>query len=292
MSNAPMIAVSDPTFLKVLSDAMLKFFSLVAPLFAVMVVVALGINVAQVGFKISTKSLEPKLDKLDVIKGLKRFISTKSLVDLVKSVLKLVIIGYVAYKGISHEFISFFDLPDMTIAQIAISMGELALWLGLKIGAVILAIAILDYMFQRYEFEKSIRMSKHDIKDEHKDTEGNPLIKSRTRQLQRDMARNRMMEEVPKADVVITNPTHVAVALQYDVEASNAPIVIAKGERLVAQKIKEIAREHNIPVIEDRPLARALFKLCDVGQMVPANLYRAVAEVLAYVYRLKKTGVS
>ncbi|MDD3733258.1 MAG: EscU/YscU/HrcU family type III secretion system export apparatus switch protein, partial [candidate division Zixibacteria bacterium] len=145
----------------------------------------------------------------------------------------------------------------------------------------------LDYMYQRYDFEKSLKMSKQDIKDENKDTEGSPQIKARIRQMQREMARRRMMQEIPKADVVITNPTHLAVALKYDPAEMQAPMVVAKGERLIAEKIKEIAYEHDIPVIEDKPLARALFKMCDIGQLVPANLYRAVAEVLAYVYRLK-----
>jgi flagellar biosynthetic protein FlhB len=166
-------------------------------------------------------------------------------------------------------------------------MGKLALGVALKIGVVILFIAILDYAYQKYEFEKSIKMSKQEVKDEYKDTEGNPQLKARVRQIQREMSRRRMAEAVPTADVVITNPTHLAVALKYDPEEMAAPYVIAKGERLIAQRIKEIALQNNIPVIEDKPLARALFKLCDIGQAVPANMYRAVAEVLAYVYRLR-----
>jgi flagellar biosynthetic protein FlhB len=287
MANAPSMAASDPNFTGVLIDTMLKFFLILMPIFAVLTVVAVGVNVAQVGFMVTPKALELKLDKLDMAKGFKRLFSMKSLVDLVKNVLKLIVIGVVAYKAISAEFASFFDLPDMTVSQVATRMGRLSLMLALKLGIVIFVIAILDYLYQRYEFEKSIRMSRQELKEEYKDTEGDPLIKARTRQLQREMARHRMMQEVPKADVVITNPTRIAVALKYEQEAMAAPVVIAKGERLIAQKIKEIALAHDIPVVEDKPLARALFKMCDIGQTVPANLYRAVAEVLAYVYRLK-----
>jgi len=287
MSNAPLIAASDPTFVKVFGDNMLHFFSILLPVFAVMVVIGFGSNVAQVGFQITPKALEPKLEKLDLVKGLKRLFSSRKLVELVRDTVKLLIVFYVAYLAIRNEFDNFFLLPDMSTVQFGITMGRLALVIALKIGAAILVIAALDYMYQRYDFEKSLKMSKQDIKDENKDTEGSPQIKGRIRQLQREMARRRMMQEIPKADVVITNPTHLAVALKYDPAEMQAPMVVAKGERLIAEKIKEIAYEHDIPVIEDKPLARALFKMCDIGQLVPANLYRAVAEVLAYVYRLK-----
>ncbi len=288
MANAPQIALADPTFARVFADNMLKFFIILGPVFALVVMVAFGVNVAQVGFKITPKSMELKLDKLNLVNGLKRLVSLRSLVQLVRDSIKLFIIGFVAYKVIKSEFSSFFLLPDMSVVQLATMMGKMALMLVIKIGAVILAIAILDYIYQRYEFEKSIKMSKQDLRDEYKDTEGSPQIKSRVRQLQRQMARNRMMGAVPTADVVVTNPTHLAVALKYDPSEMTAPVVVAKGERLIAQRIKEIAIEHGIPVIEDKPLARALFKMCDVGQLIPANLYNAVAELLAYVYRMKE----
>lgn len=286
-TNAPLIASSDPTFVTVFSSIMKRFFTILLPLFGIMVVIGIGSNIVQVGFKISPKSLEPKLEKLNLAKGLKRLFSVKKLVELVRDSLKLIVVFYVAYLAIRHEFDNFFLLPDMSTLQFGITIGKLAVVIALKIGAAILVIGVLDFLYQRYDFEKSIKMSKQDLKDESKDTEGSPQNKSRIRQLQREMARQRMMQEVPKADVVLTNPTHLAVALKYDTEDMAAPLVVAKGERLIAEKIKEIAYEHDIPVIEDKPLARALFKMCDVGQFVPANLYRAVAEVLAYVYRLK-----
>jgi flagellar biosynthetic protein FlhB len=287
LANAPTIAFSDPTFVSVFGTYMLKFFLLLGPVFALMVMIAFGVNVAQVGLKISSKSLEPKFDKLDITKGLKRILSLRSLFQLVRDTIKLIIIGFVAFKAIQSEFDGFFLLPDMSVTQLATQMGKVSLMLVLKIGSVILAIAVLDYLYQRYDYEKSIRMSKQDLKDEYKDTEGSPQLKSRVRQLQREMARSRMMQAVPTADVVVTNPTHIAVALKYDPSEMEAPLVVAMGERLIAQKIKDLAREHGIPVVEDKPLARALFKMCDVGYAVPSTLFRAVAEVLAYVYRMK-----
>ncbi|MEW5995538.1 MAG: EscU/YscU/HrcU family type III secretion system export apparatus switch protein, partial [Candidatus Zixiibacteriota bacterium] len=262
-------------------------FTILLPIFAVMTVVAFGVNVAQVGFKITPKAMEPRFDKLNLAKGIKRILSVKSLAQLVRDTLKLIVVGVVAYLAIRSEFESFFTLPDQGVSQLAIAMGKLALVLALKIGLVILALAILDYLYQRYEYEKSIRMSRQELKDELKDTEGSPQLKARVRQVQREMARSRMMRAVPTADVVVTNPTEIAVALKYEPEAMSAPFVVAKGERLIAQRIRELAREYDIPVVENKPLARALFKMCDVGQMIPLDLYRAVAEVLAYVYRLK-----
>ncbi len=287
MSNAPLLAASDPTFIRIIGEYFLRFFLILAPLLTVVTIVALGANIAQVGFRISSKSLEPKFEKLDIFKGLKRLFALKSLVHLVRDVLKLGIVGLVAYFAIRGEFDSFFLFPDMTVPQLATAMGRLSIVLGLKVGAIMIAIAVLDYIYQKYEFEKSIKMSKQELKDENKDTEGNPQIKSRVRQIQRETARQRMMAAIPTADVVVTNPTHIAVALKYDMDEGNAPFVVAKGERKLAEKIKELAREHDIPIVEDKPLARALFRMCEVGDLVPAQLYRAVAELLAYVYRLK-----
>jgi flagellar biosynthetic protein FlhB len=287
MGNAPSIAAADPTFAKVFGDSMLDFFGVVGPFFTVMVVIGLASNVSQVGFHISSKSLEPKFERLNVASGLKRLVSLRSLVNLFRDTTKLLIIGVVGFFAIASEFESTFLLPDMSVPQVAATLGQAALRVALKIGAAMLVLAILDYAYQKYEFEKSIKMSKQEIKDELKDTEGSPQMKARVRQIQRETARRRMMAEVPEADVVVTNPTHLAVALKYDSAKGSAPMVVAKGERLIAQRIKEIALEHNVPVIEDKPLARALFKMCDVGQAIPAQLYRAVAEILAFVYRLK-----
>ncbi|RKX25687.1 MAG: flagellar biosynthesis protein FlhB [Candidatus Zixiibacteriota bacterium] len=291
MANAATIASFDVTFYKVFTDNIENFMSTMMPMFMVMVVVGAGINIAQVGFKITPKAIEPKFEKVNVISGLKKLFSMRSAVQLVRDPLKLVIVGLVGFLAIRSEFEDFFLLPDLSVAQLGTRLSILVLTIALKIGGAILVIAILDYMYQRYEHEKSIKMTKQDVRDEYKDSEGSPQTKSRVRQIQREMSRKRMMTEIPTADVVVTNPTHIAVALKYDPNEMDAPTVIAKGQRLIAQKIKEIARKHGIPIIEDKPLARSLFKMCEIGQIVPANLYRAVAEILAHIYRLKGKAV-
>ncbi len=291
-TNAPFIAKSDHTFFGVFTEATMRFMHIILPIFAVMVVVAVGINVVQVGFDLSPKVINPNFDKIDPMKGFKRIFSSRSLFTAVRDTLKLIVVGIVAYKVIDSEFSSFFLYSDMTIGQLASSLGALTFSVAIKIGICILAIAIIDYLYQRHEYEKSIRMSKQEIKEEMKDTEGNPQLKARVRQIQREMSKKRMMAAVPTADVVVTNPTHIAVALKYEKGEDNAPFVIAKGERLIAQKIKEIALESGVPIVEDKPLARSLFKMCDIGDVVPETLYRAVAELLAYVYKLKNKVIN
>ncbi|MCD6249725.1 MAG: flagellar biosynthesis protein FlhB [candidate division Zixibacteria bacterium] len=287
MANAPTIALSDSSFHTVFVNSVYDFLSTMAPLFLAMVAIAFGINVLQIGFKITPKAMEPKFEKLNVLSGLKRLFSMKSAVQLMRDPLKLFVVALVAFLSIRSEFSSFFTLPDLSIAQLGTTLAQLVLMIALKIGVAILIIGIIDFVYQRYEFEKSIKMSKQEIRDETKDTEGSPEVKARTRQIQRQMARQRMMAAVPEADVVVTNPTHIAVALKYDPKKMDAPTVLAKGERLIAEKIKKMAREHGIPVIEDKPLARALFKMCNVGDFIPDKLFRAVAEMLAHIYRLK-----
>jgi flagellar biosynthetic protein FlhB len=287
MANAPSLALSDPSFYSVFVNSLSDFLTTMAPLFIAMTAIAFGVNVLQVGFKISPKAMEPKLEKLNVISGLKRLFSVRSAVQLVRDPLKLAVVGLIGYLAIRSEFEGFFILPDLSIAQLGTTLAKLALVIALKIGVAMLVIGIIDFLYQRYEFEKSIRMSRQELKDEMKETEGSPEIKARTRQIQRQMVRQRMMAAVPEADVVVTNPVHIAVALKYDPTEMDAPTVLAKGQRLIAEKIKQIAREHGIPVVEDKPLARALFKMCEVGDIIPAKLYRAVAEILAHIYRLK-----
>ena len=286
-SEAPLISVTNDSLLAIFSSKVWTFFVIIAPIFAILAVVAYGVNVVQVGVMFTTKPLEPKADKLNIASGLKRMFSARSLFTLVRDVLKLALISFVGYKAVTANIDGFFLLSDNSVSVFAGAMGKTALMTTLQISAVILILAILDYAYQKYDFEKNIRMSKQDIRDEFKNSEGSPQIKSRVRQIQREMSRKRMMQEIPKADVVVTNPTHLAVALKYNPEEMEAPLVVAKGERLVAQRIKEIAAEHDIPVVENKPLARALFQMCDIGSHVPAKLFRAVAEVLAYVYRIK-----
>jgi flagellar biosynthetic protein FlhB len=285
--EAPHVTVTRDTIVPFFIDQMVKFFIIMGPILAVLTFIAYGINVLQVGVIFTGKPLEPKLDKLNIANGIKRLFSVRSLVELARDTIKLVLIAVVGYWSIKSQVPAFFPLSDNSIPVFAGAVGKMALKTAFQIGLVMLFLAILDYAFQKYDFEKSIRMSKQEVKDEFKDTEGSPQIKARIRQIQREMSRKRMMKEIPKADVVVTNPTHVAVALRYTQEEMEAPMVVAKGERLIAEKIKEIAREAGVPIVENKPLARALFNMCEIGSYVPNELFRAVAEVLAYVYRLK-----
>ncbi len=290
-NEAPKMHADNDTILALVSSQVLTFFFILGPILLVLAIIAYGVNVLQVGFIISGKPLEPKLDVLNFANGIKRLVSMRSLVELIRDVIKLTVIGFVGYKAIVSQLDTFYLLSDNSVSVFAGAMGMLALKTTLQIGAVMLLLAVFDYAYQRYDFEKSIKMSKQEILDEYKDTEGSPQIKSRIRQIQREMSRKRMMQEIPKADVVITNPTHIAVALKYNPDEMDAPMVVAKGERLIAERIKEIAVEAGVPIVENRPLARALNNMCEIGSYVPATLYRAVAEVLAYVYRLKGAKV-
>ncbi len=263
------------------------FAKIVAPIMLLLVLVAFGISYVQVGSLFSTQALEPKFDKLNVLKGLKNLVSMKSMFTAVRDIIKLAIIAIIAYYAIRKEVPVMINFTDMSTAEIGASMVAIAIRVSFKILLALLVIAGLDYAYQKWHYLKGLKMSIQDIKEELKHTEGNPLIKGRIRAIQRDQARKRMMQDVPKADVVITNPTHIAVALKYDTANMDAPTVIAKGERLIAEAIKKIAAEAGVPVIENKPLARALYKTVEIGMQIPADLYKAVAEILAYVYSLK-----
>ncbi len=290
-TNAATLFRSDADIASLSIDSLLSFLTQATPFMGILLVIGVVASISQVGFHVSPKALTPKFERINPLAGMKRLFSPRSLVVLVRDLIKLFIVGYVAWSVISKQVAQMVTMVDLSVSQLGPLMSEMALALAIKIGLAIFAIALLDYMYTRFEFAKSIRMSKQDVKDEYKNSDGSPQIKSRIRQIQRDQSRSRMMADIPKADVVITNPTHIAVAIKYDADTMGAPTVLAKGERLIAQRIKEIAREHGIPIIEDKPLARALFKLCDVGASVPQTLYRAVAEILAYVYRLDQRGV-
>jgi flagellar biosynthetic protein FlhB len=224
---------------------------------------------------------------LNPITGAKNIFSIRSLVEFIKSLLKLSIVGVVCYTTIIAQKDSFLALSKLPVESIFIFTAKITLSLGLKIGAILIALALFDYMYQKYEYEKKLKMSKQDIKDEYKKSEGDPLIKGKIREKQRRMALQRMMQDVPQADVVITNPTHFAVALRYDAKEMESPVVIAKGQDYIALKIRELATANNIILMENKPLARALYDQVEIGQAVPNDLFQAVAEVLAYVYRLK-----
>lgn len=245
-------------------------------------------NVMQVGFMFSAEAIQLKLDRLDPLKGFKRIYSLRAIVELLKSILKISSVGLIVFIVLWMHKDQVMTLPEKPLSDSLIVIGKITSQLGLSVSVFLIFLGILDYLYQRFDFEKNIRMSKQDIKDEYKKTEGDPQIKSRIKEKQRQMAMQRMMQEVPKADVVITNPTHFAVALLYDDTKMDAPVVVAKGADYVALKIREIAKKNRVVTIEKRPLARALYHQLEIGDPIPEEFFKAVAEILAYVYRLKK----
>lgn len=259
---------------------------LLVPIFLVTFVIAVLGNYVQIGFLLTGTGLQPKFSKLNPIQGFKRLFSLRSLVEFAKSLFKMSVIGYIVYLTLWGSKEEMLGLAHLPLGGVLGYVGGLTVSLGLKISAALVVMSILDYMYQKYEYEKNLRMSKQDIKDEYKKTEGDPLVKSKIRERQRKMAMQRMMQEVPKADVVITNPTHYAVALKYE-SGMEAPKVVAKGVDLIALKIREVAKANGVVTMENRQLARALYDQVEIGEMIPAELFQAVAEVLAYVYRLK-----
>ena len=252
-------------------------------------VLAMGIlaNYVQIGTLFTLEVIQPKLSRVDPIQGFRRLLSKQSFVEVLKALFKFLIIGWVAYSTVQNELPEILSLPDQEVGGIFRFIGSVSARIFFKTVLVMVALAVLDYLFQRWSYEKSLRMTKREIQEEFKQTEGDPLVKSRIRSIQREMARRRMMAEVPKADVVITNPTHLAVALGYEKEEMAAPKVLAKGAGIIAEKIKEVARAHQIPLVENKPLAQALYKIVDLGQVIPSTLYQVVADILAHVYRMK-----
>ncbi|MEH6946371.1 flagellar biosynthesis protein FlhB [Bacillus sp. JJ634] len=258
-----------------------------APVFVTAMIAGMLANIMQVGFMFSTETIQFKLEKLDPIKGFKRIVSMRAMVELLKSILKISIVGFIAFFVLWNRMDEVMVLAHIPVSDALVLLADITIKMGLYAAVALFCIAILDYLYQKYDFEKNIRMSKQDIKDEHKNSEGDPLIKSKIKQKQRQMAMQRMMQEVPNADVVITNPTHFAIALKYDEQKSDAPLVVAKGVDFVAQKIKYIAKENDVIMVENRPLARALYDQTEVGQAIPEEFFKAIAEILAFVYKTK-----
>jgi flagellar biosynthetic protein FlhB len=236
--------------------------------------------------------MQPKFSRLNPLEGAKRFFSIRSLAELVKSLAKVAIVGFVAFKALSDHTTALAQLTGGDLRGGLALVGEIGMELLLKVGMAFLVLSLADYIFQRWQFEKSSKMTKQEVKEEQRSQEVNEQIRGKIRSLQRQLARKRMMQRVPQADVVITNPTHYAVALQYDASKMAAPRVVAKGQRLIAQQIKELARQSGIPLVENKPLAQALFRAVDIDQEVPRELYQAVAEVLAFIYRLKQQRIA
>jgi len=264
--------------------------TMLLPLLLTTFVLTLGCHLLQTGFLFSLHSLAPQWSHLNPAQGLQNIFSMRGLTEMVKSLLKIGVIGYVAYRTIIAEVEHFLLLSARDVVSIAQYVGQSTLHVCMRASYVMIALAVFDYAWQRWQFEKSLRMSKQEIKEESKAQEGDPQLKARIRSIMREMARKRMMQDVPKATVVVTNPTHLAIALAYRRDEMEAPQVVAKGAGYVAERIKAIAQEHAIPLVENKPIAQQLFKTIDIGETIPEDLYKAVAEILAYVYRLEKRG--
>ena len=271
----------------IFTNVILQWMLIVLPFFAFGFIIALLVSIVQVGWKVSTKPMKPELSKFNPINGFKRMFSKDSVFELVKSIIKIGLIAYMAYASIRDHQNELFILYDLELKQAVALVGGLVIDVGFKISLVYLIVGIADFVYQKHKFNEDMKMTKQEVKDEFKNTEGDPQIKGRQRRKMQEVSQKRMMQDVPKADVVITNPTHFAVALRYDTKESTAPVVVAKGADYVAQKIKEIAKDNKIEIVENKPLARMIYHNVDLGAEIPPELYQAVAEVLAYVYRLK-----
>ena len=280
-------AMNLPTYLMTWAASYVR---IVLPFVALLVAAALAINYAQVGVIFTVTPLEPKANRISPLTGLKRIFSSRGLVELAKGLFKVAVVTVITYWTIAGEMNNLIALVDSGVPQILVSSTSVLMTLGFRICIVLLLLAILDYAFQRWDYEKNLRMTRHEVREELKQQEGDPQIRARVRSLQRELAQKRMMDDVGQADVVVTNPTHVAVALSYAPEESAAPVVVAKGQRLIAEKIKELARLAGVPLVENKPLARALFKAVRIGDEIPEDLFKAVAEVLAFVFQLRRNA--
>jgi len=288
LANADTIRLLPETMLQLTEEGMLAMAMACGPILVAVFVAALVANYAQVGVIFSTEKITPDFTKLDPISGFARKFSMQALADLIKSLLKIGLIGYVAFSEAYKALPGFMPLMDQQPYQIMAFGGQVAFKMFLKCALIIALLAIMDYTFQRWQFMKKMKMTKQELKEEAKMTEGDPQVKGRIRAIQMQMARQRMMDEVPKADVVITNPTRLAIALRYESATMEAPLVVAKGAGVIAGRIREIAAENGVPLVENKPLAQALYKTVAINGPIPENLFQAVAEVLAYVFNARK----
>ncbi len=282
--------VPELSFARLFVDIILRIITILIPVFAVGVIVAFVVDLVQVKWAPTSKPLQPKFSKLNPIKGFKRIFSAEKLFELLKSVVKLVVIGYIAVSSLLQYVESLYNLYNMSLISALALIGDIAIGLGIKISMVYLIIGFADYRYQTWKHHEDLKMTKQEVKDEYKNAEGEPAVKGKQRQRMREASRRRMMSAVPQADVVITNPTHFAVALKYDPEVFDAPYVTAKGEDFLAARIKEVARENNVDIVENKPLARMLYYNVELGAVIPPELYQVVADILAAIYREKHSA--
>ncbi|MDR2934792.1 MAG: flagellar biosynthesis protein FlhB [Candidatus Adiutrix sp.] len=260
---------------------------MIIPLALLIMLVGVAVNAWQVGFAVNPDAISFKPEKLNFITGLGRFFKLRAVIDTVKNCLKLILVAYLSYLAIKEDLEVFVTLSEMEPAAIGLVILESAQILFFKLVLVLLVLGLMDFAYQKWQFMRDMRMTKQEVKDEFKQMEGDPQIKAKIRQIQREQSKKRMLADVPKSDVVITNPTHLALALVYDSSLAQAPVVLAKGQDLMAERIKDIARAAKVPIVENKPLAQALYRAVEVGQVIPLEFYKAVAEVLGYVYKLK-----
>jgi len=272
----------------VTANSMQGFIRIIGPFLVLIMFGGVLSNLIQIGgLRFSTHPLIPKFSKLSPLKGFGRIFSKNTVMELFKSLFKVGIISILSYFTIKSHWNEIPPLMGLGVGQILSFMGFVALEIIFQILLIMIFLSLIDFAFQRFTYRENLRMTKQEVKEERKETDGNPQIKQRIRTAQMEMARKRMMAAVPDADVVVTNPTHISIAIKYDPEKTSAPLVVAKGVGPIAMRIREIARENGVPLVEDKPLARTLNKTVEIGQLIPASLYRAVAEILAYVYKLK-----
>ena len=268
--------------------ALEHFLLLVVPFLMVALVVGVASNIMQVGFLVSSEAIQPQMNRINPVEGFKRIFSVRALFELVKSLLKISIIGLVSYSYLRSRLPEMLELLGQESGVFAMVMKEILQGLALRVALVFLFLALMDFLYQRHEFKKTLRMTRREVKEEYKHLEGDPHLRARLREKQRAITLQRGLSRVPEATVVITNPTEIAIALRYEEKTDPAPLVVAKGAAKMARRIKELAGENDIPIIHDPPVARMLFYQVEVGEEIPADLYQAVAEILALVYRLQE----
>ncbi|MFZ2959857.1 MAG: flagellar biosynthesis protein FlhB [Candidatus Ozemobacteraceae bacterium] len=287
LSQSMTLSIDTPMLMKLFTGMAVVMFKCLFPFSTAIIITAIVVNIGQVGFMFTTGPLMPDLNKINPISGLENLFSKKAIGELIKSIIKVVVVSYVPYTTMLEKLPELLRLIRLEPMPAMIFLLDILFWMAIKILLFLLFLAALDFWYQWYIYEESLMMSKEEIKDESKQSEGDPKVKQKIRERQRKIATQNMMREVPKATVVVTNPTHIAVALSYQEESGSAPQVVAIGTGLIAQKIKEIAKEHGVPIIENKPLAQALHKMVDVGDEIPKDLFEAVAVILAQVWRMK-----
>lgn len=287
ISNAHNIPVTKKSFGPIAEGMVRDSFAIILMPFLLLVVAGITAALIQNGFHISAESIKPKLEKISLPKGVKRLFSSRSLMEFIKGLLKIIVVGLIAYFSVNSELDQIMHVAELNGMELLIFINSLAM--KILVGAIVAVflIAVADFVYQKSQHVKQLRMSKQEIKDEYKQQEGDPQVKAKLRQLRMERAQQRMMAAVPTANVVITNPTHFAIALKYDQDNMDAPIVVAMGQDNIALKMKEVAEEHKVPQVRNAPLARALYADAEIDQEIPLDHYQAVAEVISYVYRTK-----